>query len=61
MPWELYDFSVDRAELNDLSKTHPEKVKIMEAAWDKWGEENNVTPLPDDLGVGYLKPDTPAE
>jgi len=33
----------------------------MEAAWDKWGEENNVTPLPDDLGVGYLKPDTPAE
>ncbi|MEC8824889.1 MAG: arylsulfatase [Verrucomicrobiota bacterium] len=60
-PWELYDFSVDRAELNDLSKTHPEKVKIMEAAWDKWGEENNVTPLPDDLGVGYLKPDTPAE
>ena len=60
-PWELYDFSVDRAELNDLSKTHPEKVKIMESAWDKWGEENNVTPLPDDLGVGYLKPDTPAE
>ena len=60
-PWELYDFSVDRTELNDLSKTHPEKVKLMEAAWDKWGEENNVTPLPDDLGVGYLKPDTPAE
>lgn len=60
-PWELYDFSVDRTELNDLSKTHPEKVKIMEAAWDKWGQENNVTPLPDDLGVGYLKPDTPAE
>ncbi len=60
-PWELYDFSVDRTELNDLSKTHPGKVKIMEAAWDKWGEENNVTPLPDDLGVGYLKPDTPAE
>ncbi|NRB73760.1 MAG: arylsulfatase [Verrucomicrobiales bacterium] len=60
-PWELYDFSVDRTELNDLSKTHPEKVKIMEAAWDKWGQENNVTPLPDDLGVGYLKPDKPAE
>jgi len=33
----------------------------MEAAWDKWGEENFVTPLPDDLGVGYLKPDIPAE
>ena len=38
-----------------------EKVEIMETAWDKWGEENNVTPLPDDLGVGYLKPNTTAE
>ncbi len=60
-PWELYDFSVDRTELNDLSTTYPEKVEIMETAWDKWGEENNVTPLPDDLGVGYLKPNTTAE
>ncbi|MEM7012553.1 MAG: arylsulfatase [Verrucomicrobiota bacterium] len=56
-PWELYDFTNDRTELNDLSKAHPERVKEMEAAWDNWGEENYVTPLPQDLGVGYLKPD----
>jgi hypothetical protein len=29
----------------------------MNAAWEKWGAENQVTPLPDDLGVKYLKPD----
>jgi arylsulfatase len=60
-PWELYDFSVDRTELNDLSKTHPEKVLNMETAWEKWGAENYVTPLPYDLEVPYLKPDNPAE
>lgn len=56
-PWELYDFQTDRTELNDLAKTHPERVAEMSAAWDAWGEANFVTPLPKDLGVGYLKPD----
>ncbi|MFT5468902.1 MAG: arylsulfatase A-like enzyme [Verrucomicrobiales bacterium] len=56
-PWELYDFNVDRTELNDLAKVHPERVKEMADAWDAWGAENHVTPLPRDLGVGYLKPD----
>lgn len=56
-PWELYDFTVDRTELNDLAKTYPETVKELAAAWEKWGSENQVTPLPDDLGVPYLKPD----
>lgn len=56
-PWELYDFSVDRSELNDLSAKYPEKVKAMNLAWEKWGRENLVTPLPKDLGVKYLKPD----
>ena len=56
-PWELYNFSVDRVEMNDLSNKHPQRVKQMAAAWDKWGEANQVTPLPRDLGVGYLKAD----
>ena len=56
-PWELYHFGDDRTELNDLSAQHPEKVAAMNAAWEKWGAENQVTPLPADLGVGYLKPD----
>lgn len=56
-PWELYDFSVDRIEMNDLAAKHPERVKKMSVAWDKWGAANHVTPLPKDLGVKYLMPD----
>lgn len=56
-PWELYDFSVDRTEMNDLAKSHPNLVKQLSAAWDEWGAKNQVTPLPRDLGVKYLKPD----
>ena len=56
-PWELYDFSVDRTEMNDLAEIYPDKVKSLENAWEQWGEENHVTPLPRDLGVKYLKVD----
>ena len=56
-PWELYDFTVDRTESNDLASVQPERVKSMSAAWDKWAADNQVTPLPRDLGVKYLKPD----
>ena len=56
-PWELYDFTTDRTEINDLAKVHPGKVNELSAAWQKWGEENHVTPLPRDLGVQYLKAD----
>jgi arylsulfatase A-like enzyme len=56
-PWELYDFSVDRVEMNDLATNHPQRVQRMAAAWDKWGAANQVTPLPRDLGVDYLKAD----
>ena len=56
-PWELYDFTRDRIEMNDLAKKFPRKVGQLSAAWDKWGAANQVTPLPRDLGVKYLKPD----
>lgn len=56
-PWELYDFESDRIESNDLATAHPERVQEMSAAWDKWADENQVTPLPKDLRVKYLKPD----
>ena len=56
-PWELYDFTVDRTETNNLATAHPEKVSELAAAWDRWAAENHVTPLPRDLGVKYLKPD----
>ena len=56
-PWELYDIEIDRIESNDLSSQQPELVKELTAAWDKWAAANQVTPLPRDLGVRYLKPD----
>lgn len=56
-PWELYDFTVDRTEMNDLADDHPQRVKRLAAAWEKWGAANHVTPLPRDLGVQYLKAD----
>lgn len=56
-PWELYDMSRDRIEGNDLSSSMPELVSTLSRAWDQWAAENQVTPLPKDLGVKYLKPD----
>ena len=43
--------------MTDLSAVHPDKVKELDAAWTKWAAENQVTPLPKDYGVGYLKVD----
>lgn len=56
-PWELYDFNNDRTEMNDLAKSYPLKVKELAGKWDTWAAANQVTPLPTDLGVKYLKPD----
>ena len=55
--WELYDFSTDRSEMNNLASRHPSIVDRLSKAWDQWGAKNHVTPLPRDLGVKYLKPD----
>jgi arylsulfatase len=44
-PWELYQISVDRSELNDLAVEHPEKVVELSAAWQAWAERCHVLPL----------------
>lgn len=44
-PWELYDLSVDKTELHDLSAKYPDKVKQMSAMWTKWAKANNVFPI----------------
>ena len=56
-PWELYDLVVDRIESKDLARKFPEKVEELNAAWTTWATQNQVTPLPRDLKVKYLKPD----
>lgn len=44
-PWELYQISVDRSEMNDLAAEHPEKIAELSAAWDAWAERAHVLPL----------------
>lgn len=44
-PWELYDMKVDRGEQNNVAAEHPDVVKKMAAAWDKYADENRVRPL----------------
>ena len=47
----------DRTEMDDLSARFPDRVQALSAAWDDWARSNQVTPLPRDLGVKYLKVD----
>ncbi len=44
-PWELYDMSSDRGEMNDLAKQQPDRVKAMAAQWDAWATRSRVLPL----------------
>lgn len=41
-PWELYDLSKDRTELNDLAKEQPGRVKAMSKQWHDWAEHVNL-------------------
>ncbi|MEC8826898.1 MAG: arylsulfatase [Verrucomicrobiota bacterium] len=38
-PWELYDLSNDRGEMNNLSKSQPEKLQQLVEAWEATTEE----------------------
>ena len=40
--WELFDLDVDPAELNDLSKQHPDKLKELVAMWERYKKDNGV-------------------
>ena len=46
-PWELYDLSTDRTEMNDLATKHPKKVQELEQAWQKRFEEIRELALQD--------------
>jgi arylsulfatase len=53
--WELYDLSVDRTETHDLSDRFPQRVTSLREAWQAWADVNQVTPLPSDYQVEYLR------
>ena len=60
-PWELYDTRTDRVELNNLAQEKPDVVQRLNKLWDRWAEENQVTPLPEDYGVDYLRKPQPGD
>jgi arylsulfatase len=45
-PWELHDMDNDRTEINDLSKSHPEIVRRLEAEYHAWAARVGVKPWP---------------
>jgi arylsulfatase len=53
--WELYDTASDRTELQNLAATQPRRVEQLSQVWRQWAQRNNVTPLPSDYNVPYLR------
>jgi arylsulfatase A-like enzyme len=43
--WELYNLVDDRTEMNDLTKSYPEKVEEMKNMWEDWAQRIMVYPL----------------
>lgn len=54
-PWQLYDIEADRTEMHDLAVKQPRLVEALSKKWEAWASENQVTPLPSDYKVGYLR------
>ena len=50
-PWELYNIAVDRAELDDLASSQPDRVRTLAAEWDRYAARCDVLP------VGAWSPD----
>lgn len=44
---ELYDLAADPGESKDLAVAQPEKVKELQAMWDKWSAEQSTPSAPD--------------
>ena len=53
--WKLYDMERDRTEMDDLSGKEPKLVESLARKWDAWASENQVTPLPTNYRVDYLR------
>ena len=47
--WELFNLKQDPAEMKDLGKQHPHKLKEMIALWEQYKQENKVLDISLDL------------
>jgi arylsulfatase len=43
-PWELYDLSRDRSELDDLATAEPARLNTLKTAWEGWAKTHQVLP-----------------
>jgi arylsulfatase len=53
--WKLYDIERDRIEMEDLAAKQSKLVDSLSKKWDSWAAENQVTPLPRNYRVNYLR------
>jgi len=44
--WELYDMDLDRTEVHNTAKNHPNIVQEMSALWMQWANRTGVLPFP---------------
>ena len=42
LPWELYRLDADRTEVHDLAAKSPDKVKQLEALYEKWWDQPDI-------------------
>ena len=49
--WQLFDLSKDPGETQDLSKTHPQKLKELTAAWDQYADEVGVVETTEEISL----------
>jgi arylsulfatase len=42
--WALYDLSLDPAELRDISAQFPERVRVLQEAWQRFAAETRLQP-----------------
>ena len=52
-PWELYHVAEDFSQANDLAAKHPEKLKELQAVFDREAKKYNVYPLDSSLAARF--------
>jgi arylsulfatase A-like enzyme len=54
--WELFNIDQDPAEMKDLSKQHPDKLKKMVSQWEQYRQDNGILDVSYDLSEMVKEP-----